>query len=155
MQHYAQITEADMKEAATKTVLEIAEKSVQKSVLTTAATADLSSKEPQEEKQNNSQKPLICNDLQQKERACESLRNAGSCLPVGRAGPELSEMELSQLFESIDTYDYFTEADKMCLVQNRVQIENVKKIMDSWGILPEHIQRAIMALMDSTGVFNG
>jgi hypothetical protein len=45
MQHYAQVTEADLQEAAKMTVLDDAEKTVQKSVLTTAEQSRIESHE--------------------------------------------------------------------------------------------------------------
>ena len=45
MQHYAQVTEADLQEAAKMTVLDDAEKTVQKSVLTTAEQSRIESYE--------------------------------------------------------------------------------------------------------------
>jgi integrase len=72
MQHYAQLTEADMKEAAKMTVLEGAEKTVQNPVQNTA--------EPSCIESNESTIPLVvtpyqCEANHQKTTACDSMQN--------------------------------------------------------------------------------
>jgi len=92
MAHYAQVTEADMEQAAKLNVLKKGENSIKTGGLNRgqagAVTGKISRKEPQEEKQKERRKPFIYNDLPQKEIAYESLRNAGHCQSVGRAGFE-------------------------------------------------------------------
>ena len=92
MQHYAQVTEADMEQAAKLTVLNKAENSIKTGGLirgqTGAVTGKMGRNEPQEKKQDDRSKPLVCNELPQKEKAYESLRNAGFTSSMGRAGFE-------------------------------------------------------------------
>ena len=88
MQHYAQVTEADMEQAAKLTVLNDAVSRVHNRVHTTGVKPEMSRQEPQEKLDDSIVTPSICEASQQKTKACESLRNTGSTSSVGRAGFE-------------------------------------------------------------------
>ncbi len=89
MQHYAQVTEADMKEAAKLSVMEFAKKTVQDPVHDSVQQTPVAvRKRSQESSQKGKVSPSVCSGLQQK--------NTGLLLfsksrPVGRAGLEPSE----------------------------------------------------------------
>jgi len=78
MAHYAQVTEADLQEAAKMTLLDDAEntlkKTVQKSVLTTAEQSRTAS---HESNSASAVSPCYCESNLHKTKACESMRNAG------------------------------------------------------------------------------
>ncbi len=77
MQHYAQITEADMKEAAEKAVILDAETVVQNTVHNTVHTgAESSRKDSQEVTGERVISPCICGNKEEFAGACESVRNS-------------------------------------------------------------------------------
>jgi integrase len=88
MQHYAQVTEADMREAAKMSIINDAQKRVQDRVQTTDATPEISRKDSQDEKEGVVVSPSNYNTLQQKEKACMSLHNADFSCPMGDPGLE-------------------------------------------------------------------
>lgn len=88
MQHYAQVTEADMRQAAELAILNKAKTKVQDRVQTPDATPEINRKDSQERKKRVVVTPSNYNTLQQKEKACMSLQNAGFSHPMGRAGFE-------------------------------------------------------------------
>ena len=88
MQHYAQVTEADMKQAAKLMVLGDAEKNIKKGGLnrgrTGAVTGQMSSKEPQEKKQGGDTTLIEAMVYEQKKKGA----NLYDSHPVGPAGLE-------------------------------------------------------------------
>ena len=74
MAHYAQVAEADLQEAAKLTLLNDAEKTVQKSVLTIAEQSRTASHEGNPASVVS---PCYCESNLHKTKACESMRNAG------------------------------------------------------------------------------
>lgn len=75
LQHYAQTTEADIAAAAKMTVLNQAEKRVQKSAHTIAETTCNEPQENQDQTFDNSNKPFICENLQEDTEPCENRTN--------------------------------------------------------------------------------
>ena len=89
MKHYAQLTDADMREAAKMAVLKDAENTVQKSGhqrgqnMTEMSRKD--SQEIQEDDIDNLNNPLNCKSLSQLAKHCDKPDNS---YPVARAGPD-------------------------------------------------------------------
>ena len=71
MQHYAQVTEADLQEAAKMTVLDHAEKTVQKSMLTTAEQSRI---ESHESNMDGEISPCYCETNDNYATPCESVQ---------------------------------------------------------------------------------
>ena len=92
MQHYAQVTEADLRGAAELAVIEDGKKTVQNQVhvvqnqvQTVAANSRTKSHEVKSERGIN---PCFCGEKPEKTRACDSIRDTGSLQPVGDTGLE-------------------------------------------------------------------
>ena len=86
MQHYAQVTEADIQEAAKSSLINDAEKRVQKTVHNTVQTADATNRnEPQEIIAS----PCDCNDKREFATLCESKN-----YPQGESNPCLQDENL-------------------------------------------------------------
>ncbi len=85
MQHYAPVTEADLRGAAELAVIEDGKKTVQNQVQTAAATGR---KKSHEIKDRSNRKRGFCTEKPQKTKACDSMRDAGSIPILGRAGFE-------------------------------------------------------------------
>ena len=78
MQHYAQVTESDMQEAAKMTVLDDAEKRVQEEVQNQVqSTADSSGFVRKEPLEASAVTPDNCESKQEFATACESVQNVG------------------------------------------------------------------------------
>jgi len=88
MQHYAQITEADMKEAAKMTILNNAQNKVQDWVQTPDALPEINRKDSQDEKEGGDVSPSNFSTFQQKEQFCKSFQNADFSYPMGDTGFE-------------------------------------------------------------------
>ena len=75
MQHYAQVTEADLQEAAKMTLLNDAEKTMQNSMQTTAERGRTDS---HKSTTDSDVSPFSCETKPEKTTACDSVRNAGN-----------------------------------------------------------------------------
>ena len=90
MQHYAQVTDADEKEAAKMSLLNDAENKVQKRVQTTA---EQSCTEPQETQGEPVASPYECENNQEFATVCENVQNSQK-YPQGESNPCLQDENL-------------------------------------------------------------
>ena len=81
MQHYAQVTEADTREAAESSILKGAENTVQTAAVT-------GRKKSHEIKDRPPKYPIYCGKNAEKTIACDCLRKADTGYPVGGIGLE-------------------------------------------------------------------
>jgi len=94
MKHYAQVTEADLQEAAKMTLLDDAEKSMQNSMQTTA---EQDRTEPHKSNTGSDVSPYECDTKKEKTKACDSVRNAGNWAGLDSNQRRLTPMGLQPI----------------------------------------------------------
>ena len=159
MQYYAQVTEADLQEAAKMTLLDDAEKTMQNSMQTTAEQGRTDS---HKSTTDNDVSPFPCETKPEKTIACDSVRNAGNwagldsnqrrLTPMGLQ-PQLHDPQSHPKQELNDITDGLLQEnlqDCSECIKNALPGE-LFEVVCEWENLPEHIRQTIRMLVETAG----